>query len=100
MKKFRSSKNLKVIDTNCKEEVQLRMKVKILEEQIEMLQKSNLNIFIPLSEHETKPANNYEAVINRLKTQILSLQQDIQGYKVNIKKLESEKEMQRINLQN
>jgi len=40
-----------------------------------MLQKSNLNIFIPLSEHEAKPTTNFEAIINKLKTQILNLQQ-------------------------
>lgn len=32
-----------------KEESNLRMKVKNLEEQVELLQKSNLNIFIPIS---------------------------------------------------
>lgn len=35
------------------------MKVRTLEEQVEMLQKSNLNIFIPLSEHEVKNTPNY-----------------------------------------
>jgi hypothetical protein len=65
-----------------------------------MLQKSNLNIFIPLSEHEAKPANNYEAVINKLKTQVLSLQHDMQGLRLLVKKMEGEREMQRINFQN
>jgi hypothetical protein len=35
------------------------MKVRMLEEQVELLQKSNLNIFIPLSEHEAKNTPNY-----------------------------------------
>ena len=49
MKNFRSSKNLKVLEPPMKEESNLRMKVKNLEEQVELLQKSNLNIFIPIS---------------------------------------------------
>ena len=49
MKNFRSSKNLRTLDPPNKEESALRMKVKVLEEQVELLQKSNLNIFIPLS---------------------------------------------------
>lgn len=84
---LRSSKNLRTIDINPKEEMQLRVKVRMLEEQIEMLQKSNLNIFVPLSEHDVKPVNNYEGLINKLKTQILSLQQDVQGCKMVIKKM-------------
>ena len=52
-----------------------------------MLQKSNLNIFIPLSEHESKPEPNYEMIINKLKTQILNLQQEVQRQKSSIKKL-------------
>ena len=59
MKNFRSSKNLRVIDPSSKEESALRLKVRSLEEQIEMLQKSNLNIFIPLSEHEAKNTPNF-----------------------------------------
>ena len=59
MKNFRSSKNLKVLDPSSKEESGLRMKVKALEEQVELLQKSNLNIFIPISEHEAKNSPNY-----------------------------------------
>jgi hypothetical protein len=35
-----------------------------------------------------------------MKTQILSLQQEIQRFKVAIKKVETEKEMQRISFQN
>jgi hypothetical protein len=34
MKNFRSSKNLRAVDTNSKEESQLRMRVKALEEQV------------------------------------------------------------------
>ncbi len=52
-----------------------------------MLQKSNLNIFIPLSEQESKPTTNYEAIINKLKTQILNLQQELQRSKMAIKKV-------------
>jgi chromosome segregation ATPase len=58
MKNFRSSKNLRAVDPSSKEESALRLKVKCLEEQIELLQKSNLNIFIPLSEHEAKSSPN------------------------------------------
>ena len=54
---------------------------------MELLQKSNLNIFIPLSEHENKNTPNYEAIINKLKTQILNLQQESQRQKTSIKKL-------------
>jgi hypothetical protein len=49
MKNIKSNKNLKVIEPPAKEDSLLRMKIKALEEQIEMLQKSNLNIFIPIS---------------------------------------------------
>ena len=87
MKNFRSSKNLRVVESSGKDESNLRMKVKVLEEQVELLQKSNLNIFIPLSEHENKNTPNYEAIINKLKTQILNLQQESQSQKTRIKKL-------------
>jgi hypothetical protein len=59
MKNFRSSKNLRVIEGPSKEESSLRLKVRTLEEQVEMLQKSNLNIFIPLSEQESKQSVNF-----------------------------------------
>ena len=59
-----------------------------------MLQKSNLNIFIPLSEQKDCP--NFEAIIAKLKTQILTLQQQIQVLKNNLKQAEKEKEMQKI----
>jgi len=51
-----------------------------------MLQKSNLNILIPLSEHEFKPSNNNDALISKLKTQILTLQQEVQRLKTALKK--------------
>ena len=96
MKNFRSSKNLRAIDPSAKEESALRIKVRTLEEQIELLQKSNPNIFIPLSEHESKNTPNYVAIINKLKTQVLSLQQEVQRQKGFIKKIENEKEIIRI----
>ena len=51
-----------------------------------MLQKSSLNILIPLSEHELKPSNNNDALISKLKTQILTLQQEVQRLKTALKK--------------
>lgn len=96
MKNFRSSKNLRVIEGPSKEESSLRLKVRALEEQVEMLQKSNLNIFIPLSEQESKQSVNFWAIINKLKTQILNLQQELQGQKNTVKKLESERNMMKI----
>lgn len=65
-----------------------------------MLQKSNLNIFIPVSEQEPKQALNLEAIINKLKIQVLGLQQEVQGLKNTVKKLESEKNIMKITHQN
>lgn len=68
------------------------MKIKILEEQVAMLQKSNLNIFIPLSEHPVHETVDYQAIINKLRQQILSLEQENQGLKAQTKRLEKEKQ--------
>lgn len=76
------------------------MKIRALEEQVETLQKSNLNIFIPLSDHEGRNTPNYDAIISKLKTQILSLQQEVQRQKTALKKAETEREVMRIALQN
>jgi len=48
------------------------MKIKVLEEQINMLQKSNLNIFVPITEHATI---DYQSIINKLKQSLLGLEQ-------------------------
>jgi hypothetical protein len=73
MKKFRSSKVLKPVEPQVKEEAHLRMKVRALEEQVQMLQKNNLNIFIPISEHPVAETTDFQAIINRLRQQVSSL---------------------------
>ena len=68
------------------------MKVKLLEEQIQMLQKSNLNIFVPITEHAVSDPVDYQSIINRLRQQIAALEHENQNHKYQIKKLEREKE--------
>lgn len=68
------------------------MKVKILEDQVSMLQKSNLNIFIPVSEHVVNETIDYQSIIKKLRQQISELEYQNQGHKIQIKKLEREKE--------
>lgn len=68
------------------------MKVKILEDQIQMLQKSNLNIFVPITEHVTHDNIDYQSIINKLRQQVAALEHENQGHKYQIKKLEREKE--------
>lgn len=52
-----------------------------------MLQKSNLNIFVPISEHITIDQVDYQSIINKLRQQILTLEQDNQASKNQIKKI-------------
>lgn len=51
------------------------MKIKVLEEQINMLQKSNLNIFVPITEHAVPETIDYQSIINKLKQSLLGLEQ-------------------------
>ena len=88
MRKFRSSKNLRPVDPQIKEEAHMKMKIKMLEEQIAMLQKSNLNIFIPLSEHAVHETVDYQTIINKLRQQVLSLEHENQSQKSQMKRLE------------
>ena len=56
-----------------------------------MLQKNNLNIFIPITEHAVHETTDYQAIINKLRQQIAALEHENQNNKHQIRRLEREK---------
>ncbi len=86
-----SLKKLRVSDVS-KEDPSLKQKIRYLEEQLHLLQKNNLNILAPFSEQPTKTISN-QALIKKLKTEILSLEQNVHSLKTKLKKIEQQKEM-------
>jgi hypothetical protein len=69
-----------------------------LEDQVAALQKTNLNVYVPLSENHGCEGGDYRGLIAKLRLQIVGLEQDNAVQRMLVKKVEKEKEEIRVKL--